>query len=43
MVKKLICRECMKIVIEDFEKWLKENPETRYVQCPYCYGVAEIK
>jgi len=37
------CKFCRKIIIEDFEKWLKENKETRYLECPYCFGLEKIQ
>jgi len=29
------CEFCKKVIIEDFEKFLKENKE-KYIECPYC-------
>ena len=37
-----ICRYCKRIIIEDFELWLEDNPEERYIQCPYCNKIEEI-
>ena len=37
------CECCKKIIIEDLEKWLKENKETNYIQCPFCYWMEKIK
>jgi DNA-directed RNA polymerase subunit RPC12/RpoP len=41
--KKAICRKCKKIIIEDWEAWLKENQHQAYVQCPYCWHLEKIK
>lgn len=30
------CLICKKIIVEDFEKWREENPESNYLECPYC-------
>lgn len=35
--------ECRKIIIEDLKKWLKENPNVFYLQCPYCYETERIR
>lgn len=38
-----ICRKCHKIIINDYEKWLEENKEQHWIQCPYCFELEEIK
>ena len=39
------CKHCGRKIIKDWFKWLRENPETVYVQCPYpdCYGLERIR
>ena len=32
------CGACSKIIIQDFEEWLKNNDKKPlYIQCPYCF------
>ena len=38
-----VCKDCKRIIMEDFEKWLKENPQQEYIQCPLCFGLEKIK
>lgn len=37
-----ICKRCKKIIIENWEEWIKENPEAEYYQCPYCACFNEV-
>ena len=37
------CKNCGKEIIGDWKKWIEENPESRYIQCPYCYEMEEIR
>jgi len=37
------CKYCKRIIIEDWEKWLEENSEQVYLQCPYCYKMERIR
>jgi len=30
------CIRCNKIIIDDFEKWKKDNPKGVFVYCKYC-------
>ncbi len=36
------CKKCKRIIIEDFPSWLKNNPQSAYLQCPYCNTLEEI-
>ena len=36
------CKKCQRIIVEDWENYKKENPEQRYLQCPYCFNLEEI-
>ena len=36
------CANCRRIIIEDYEKWLKENKYSKEIQCPYCLNVESI-
>jgi len=44
MINKLgkICKQCGRIIIYEFEKWLKENKNQTYIQCPYCFYMEKI-
>jgi DNA-directed RNA polymerase subunit RPC12/RpoP len=37
------CRKCGRIIIEDFEKYLEENKEQAWLQCPYCFYMERIR
>lgn len=37
------CKYCKKIIVEDWEKWLIENPQQVYIQCNYCYELERIR
>lgn len=37
------CLKCKKIIIEDYLKWIEDNPEIKYLQCCYCDYVEKIK
>lgn len=37
-----ICRYCGQIIIKDLEKWLEENPNEKYIQCPNCAEIGKI-
>jgi hypothetical protein len=37
------CKYCNRIIVEDYNNWLEENPEAVYIQCPYCYEMERIK
>ena len=37
------CKFCKRIIIENYEEWLEENKEQRYLQCSYCFELEEIK
>jgi len=43
MKKPHICKVCKKIIIEDFDKWLKENKDTKYIECCYCSNIEKIR
>ena len=30
------CLRCGRMIIEDFEKWKKENPKKVFAYCKYC-------
>jgi len=36
------CQYCKRIIIEDFPKWIKENPNQEYLQCPYCHHLEKL-
>ena len=35
-------QKCKKIIIHDWEKYLEENPNEKWLQCPYCYVMEKI-
>lgn len=35
------CRRCNNIIIKDWEKWLIENENQNYFQCPFCLEMQE--
>lgn len=35
-ISKYLCKKCKKIIIKDIEKYLKDYPDEKYIQCPYC-------
>jgi hypothetical protein len=37
------CRYCKKIIVENFHKWLKENPKEKYIQCCYCGELEQVR
>lgn len=37
------CKFCKKIIIEDFEKWLEENEQAVWIQCPFCSEMEQIR
>ena len=39
----LRCRGCGGIIVDDFNQWFKENPNSRYIQCPNPHCCALIK
>ncbi len=36
-------KKCGKIIIKDFEKYLEENSNSEWIQCPYCYYMEKIR
>jgi len=36
------CKKCNRIITENFSQWKKDNPQQRYLQCPYCFNLEEI-
>lgn len=40
-----LCKFCKRVIIEDWEKWLKENPQAVWIQCPYfdCFEMERIR
>ena len=36
------CPKCHKIIIEDLEKFLKEN-KSKEIECPYCFSILWTK
>jgi len=40
-----VCKRCKRIIINDFEEWLRKNPDAVYIQCPYfdCMELEKIK
>jgi len=38
-----VCKYCGRAIVEDFTKWLRENPQTKYMQCPYCFEMEKIE
>ena len=44
MTKKICMNEkCLKIIVENWEKWLKDNPFDGYIECPYCGYVEKVE
>lgn len=41
-MKEKRCEKCGRIIVEDFERYLEENPEQRWIQCPYCLEMEEL-
>lgn len=39
----VICKECKTTVVYDFDKWLIENPDRSYMQCPMCGRMIRIR
>jgi len=39
---KKICKRCNKIYIEDYNKWIEENPDAKYIECCYCGNVEVV-
>ncbi len=37
------CKNCGKIIIEDWMKYLKENPNQVWLQCCYCFHMEKIR
>ena len=37
------CKYCGKIIIENYEYWLEENPECAWIQCNYCFELERIE
>lgn len=35
-------KKCNKIIVKDWEKYELENPEERWLQCPYCLEMEYI-
>ena len=35
------CKRCKKIIVDDFQRYLNENPNENEIQCPYC-GFIEV-
>ena len=31
------CKICKKMIIRDYDNWLKENSNEKWIQCPYCF------
>lgn len=36
-------QDCRKIIIRDWVKYLRENPDVQWLQCPYCFAMEKIK
>jgi hypothetical protein len=37
------CRFCERVIILDYLKYLEENPNQAWLQCPYCFRVEKIR
>jgi len=37
------CKNCRLIIIEDYEKWLEDNPKQKYIACSYCGYMEKIR
>jgi hypothetical protein len=37
------CENCKRVIVEDWKKYLEENPEEVWLQCPYCLHMEKIR
>lgn len=37
------CEVCQCIILENYDKWLEDNPEAVYIQCPICFHLEKIR
>lgn len=37
------CKKCRRVIIEEWEIYLINNPNQAWIQCPYCYAMEEIE